>query len=99
MVEVEDIRGHKDYTIPVDHDGDGSSLEGLSQEVLTMHQALYAAIQAYSLESAGVKIVYDPHNAPHFFIDTNENGAAEPDETMPDNAYQAWTPRALRRGL
>jgi hypothetical protein len=41
-------------------------------------------------------IVYNPHGFPYFFIDTNENRVADPDETNMGNRYATWTPRLLR---
>jgi hypothetical protein len=95
MVAVENIRGHKDYVPLVDYDGDGNTWEGHSQEVATIHEALYAAIQAYANEVAGTPIVYDA-SAPYFFTDTNGNGEADPDEVDVDNRYATWTPRLIQ---
>jgi len=96
MVEVENIRGHKDYVVLVDYDGDGDLREGHSQEVATFQEALYVAIQAYASDVVGTPIVYDAHTYPHFFTDTNGNGAPDPDEITYDNRYRTWTPRLIQ---
>ena len=79
-----------------DFDGDGDATEGLAGEVATMAEKLYAAIQAYATETAGVAIAYNPGAHPYFFTDTNGNGTVDPDEANADNAYATWTPRLLR---
>jgi hypothetical protein len=96
MVEVEAIRGHKDYVVPVDYDGDGDNQEGLAQEVTAFHDALYTAIQTYAKDVVGTPIVYDAHTYPHFFTDTNGNGMPDPDEINDDNRYRTWTPRLIQ---
>jgi hypothetical protein len=95
-VDVEKIRGHKELIVPVDHDGDGDVKEGLVGEVVTIHEALYAAIQAYAQDVIGAPIVYDADTCPHFFTDTNGNGKADPDEVNYDNRYSTWTPRLIQ---
>jgi hypothetical protein len=95
MVKVENIRGHKDYIVPVDYDGDGDIREGHSQEVATIHEALYAAIQAYADDVVGTPIVYDARD-PYFFTDINGNGEPDPNEVNDDNRYSTWTPRLVQ---
>ena len=77
----------------VDYDGDGDTEEGLAEEVATLRDALYAAIQAYASDVAGTPIVYDAHAYPYFFTDTNANGEPDPDEANYGNRYATWTPR------
>ena len=96
MVDVETIRGHKDYIAPVDYDGDGDIREGHSQEVATLQEALYTAIQAYANDIVGIPIVYSAQSEPHFFIDIDEDGAPGPDEINYDNRYRTWTPRLVQ---
>ncbi len=79
-----------------DYDGDANTTEGMYDEEVTMSELLYAGIQAYAKDKAGSPIVYDAGNYPYFFIDTNANGAADPDELTRANAYATWTPRLLR---
>jgi ferredoxin len=80
----------------VDIDGDGDEEEGLYFEEETMLENLLVAIQAYAAETAGTPIAYDAHSHPYWFIDTNANGVADPDEVNGDNRFNAWTPRLLR---
>lgn len=80
-------------TTPGDFDGDGSQTEGLAQEIETMQQALYASIQDYGANTIGTPLVHNPALYPFFFVDTNGDGIADPDETIP---YGDWTPRLLR---
>jgi hypothetical protein len=82
--------GNKDY------DGDANTDEGMYDEVSTMEELLYTAIQAYAKDKAGSPIVYDAGSYPYFFIDTNVNGTADPDELNSKNAFASWTPRLLR---
>jgi hypothetical protein len=77
--EVADIR--MDST---DYDGDGDTDEGISGEIDTMTEALYAAMQAYATSTDGVSgIEYDSHAYPYFFDDAGER-------------YATWTPALLR---
>jgi hypothetical protein len=68
----------------------------MSGEVSTMAELLLPAIQKYAQDKIGTPIVYDPGTNPYFFIDTNANGVADPDELNSDNRYATWTPRLLR---
>jgi mono/diheme cytochrome c family protein len=79
-----------------DFDGDGDTDEGLAAEIDTMREALYAALQDNAQNEVGTAIVYDQQSHPYFFIDTNGNGEADPDEANSDNRYNAWTPRLLK---
>jgi hypothetical protein len=79
-----------------DFDGDGDTDEGLTGEISTLYDALYAAIQAYADETVGTPIVYDGHAYPYFFVDTNGNGEADEDEASYGNKYATWTPRLLK---
>jgi hypothetical protein len=79
-----------------DFDGDGDTEEGLAGEVVTLGEALYAAMQDYAENVAGTPIVYDSHAYPYFFVDTNGNGQVDPGEGIYPNRYATWTPRLLR---
>lgn len=79
-----------------DFDGDGDETEGLAQEVATMEEAVYLAMQAYATETSGTGIIFDEHAYPYFFADTNGNGEADEDEVNSDNSFSGWTPRLLR---
>jgi hypothetical protein len=89
--ELKDIR-----MIDIDYDGDGDTSTGLAREVININNRLYEAIQAYASEVAGSPIAFNPGSPPHWFIDTNNNGVADPDESDRDNSYASWTPRLLR---
>ena len=78
-----------------DWDGDGDVTEGVAGEIATMTEVLYAAILQYGQDS-GTPIVYESHNYPYFFLDTNADGVATPDEAIYPNQYNSWTPRLLR---
>jgi hypothetical protein len=83
-------------TSDVDYDGDGDVEEGVNGEITTMQEVLYAAIQDYAANTIGTPIVYESHSYPYFFIDTNGDGEATPDEANYGNRYTEWTPRLLR---
>ena len=79
-----DIR--RDFT--TDYDGDGSSMEPLVEEIETLKDKLYAAIQSYATNVALVPIMYDSHSYPYWFKD-NGIGATY------SNQYRSFTPRLL----
>jgi hypothetical protein len=91
---LEDTRTIREYSD--DWDGDGDTDEGIALELETMNEVLYAAIQDYAANTSGTPIVYESHNYPYFFVDTNGNGEADEDEAVRDNGYNAWTPRLLK---
>lgn len=86
------IRAPEDKT---DWDGDGNVTEGIAGEISTLQDELYKAIQAYAKDVSKKPIVYSAASYPYFFIDTNGNGTADPDELKSDNKFAAWTPRLL----
>jgi len=86
--DVRAIRAPGDVT---DYDGDGDVSEPLSEELATMADALYAAMQAYAAETAGTPIVYSPSAYPYFFADANANNQIDEGE----GSYSTWTPRLL----
>ncbi|MBN2304472.1 MAG: hypothetical protein JXQ72_08355 [Anaerolineae bacterium] len=75
-----------------DFDGDGAD-EGVAGEIVTMHEALLAAIQAYAADVAGTPIAYNPAQYPYWFVDANANGVPDADE---GDGYATWTPTLLR---
>jgi hypothetical protein len=83
----EDIRITKD-----DYDGDKNVTEGVAEEIETMQEKVYAAMQAYAKDVAKAAIVYDPAAYPYFFADANGNGKVDEGE----GSYTEWTPRLLR---
>ena len=66
----------------VDYDGDSDVTEGISGEIATLTEALYAQMQVYSEAHGGI-ISYDSHAYPYFF------GAD-------GQGYAAWTPRLVK---
>jgi hypothetical protein len=76
----------------VDYDGDGDVTEGVYGEIDTMREKLYAAIQAYALETTGTAIVYDSHAYPYWFGDADGNGRINDEE----GGFSTWTPNLLR---
>lgn len=94
--DVRLIRFEPEGVAPIDYDGDGDVTEPIAAEIDTFTTALYASIQTYAANVAGTPIVYDSHSHPYWFIDTNANGVADPDEVNGDNRYASWTPTLLR---
>ena len=83
-----------DYKDPQDWDGDGDVSEGVSGELATVAEKLFAAIQAYA-RSKGTPMVYDATIYPYFLVDANEDGVPDAGENGP-LAYNAWTPTLLK---
>ena len=83
-----------DYKDPQDWDGDGDVTEGVSSELATFAEKLYAAIQVYA-RGKGTPIVYDAVIYPYFLVDVNEDGVPDTGENGP-LAYNAWTPTLLK---
>lgn len=75
-----------------DFDGDGNETEGIAEEIATMDDLLYQAIQIYAIDTAGSPIAFNPDRYPYWFIDTNEDGLAN-DE---GDRYTTWTPNLLK---
>ena len=94
--DLRSIRFPRDEAQPVDYDGDGDVEEGIAGEIETLHEMLYDALQTHAAEVVGTGIVYDSHSYPYFFVDSNDNREADPDEINFGNAYNSWTPRLLR---
>ena len=80
----------------VDYDGDGDEEEGIYYEVEGLRDMLYGAMQAYAAEVAGAPIAYNSASYPYFFNDTNADGEAGEDESVRDNAFNAWTGRLAK---
>jgi hypothetical protein len=92
--DVLNIRWPSDTT---DWDGDGDAAEGIRGEIITMSDALYAALRAYARDGAPkTGIVYDPATHPYFFLDADGDGQADKDDQGASKRYNLWTPRLLR---
>lgn len=96
--DVHLIRGNEDdlEIIPVDFDGDGDVTEPVRDEIMSLHEALLTAIQAYANETVGTAITYAPHNYPYWYVDANGNGVIDDDELIREGRYGQWTPTLLR---
>lgn len=94
--DLKAIRMTSEGEVEIDYDGDGDVTEGLASEIETMHQALYVGMQSYSANTVGTGIIYSPFAYPYFFVDTNGDGVADPEEVNSDNRFNSWTPRLLR---
>lgn len=90
------IRAHPDDAVRFDYDGDGDDAEPIRDELATFESALLELILDYANNTVGTAIAYDPHAYPYFFLDTNGNGEADPDEANFGNRYNQWTPSLLR---
>lgn len=80
----------------IDYDGDGNISEGMAEEIKSLQDTLYIALQKYASEIAGTDIVYNSQTAPYFFVDLNRNGLGEDEEINITNRYASWTPRLLK---
>ncbi len=96
---VEDIRlirAHPEDAERFDYDGDGDDSEPIRDELATFEGLLLELIVEYANETVGTPIAYAPADYPYFFLDTNENGEADPEEVNFGNRYNQWTPSLLR---
>jgi hypothetical protein len=80
----------------VDFDGDGDDREGIAEEIETLQEILYEAIQVYASEVAGTPIAYSETAYPYWFIDGNDNGEVDDDEANRENGFNAFTANLLR---
>jgi hypothetical protein len=85
-----------------DFNGNGDIHEGVYAELVGLREKLFTAIRGYAntpktnaagAPVAATPIAYSPTTYPYFFVDANNNGTVDPDETT---AYNAWTARLLR---
>lgn len=79
-----------------DYNGNGDVSEGIKAEIATFGEKLYAAIQAYAKDKAGVGIVYDAGSNPYYFVDADGDGKADKNDKGASIQYNAWTPNLLR---
>jgi hypothetical protein len=96
VASVDDLKNVRMQGSLVDYDGDGDTEEGIYHELEGLQTMLYQAIQVYAIEKSKAPIVYDAATHPYFFLDTNKNGKADPDEANGDNRYNAWTARLAK---
>jgi hypothetical protein len=69
---------------------------GIRGEIDVMAEALYRAIQDYTVEVMDTHVIYAPNTFPYFFIDSNANGEVDEGEAAFPNRLQTWTPRLVR---
>jgi len=77
----------------VDYDGDGDMEEGVYFEIEGLREKLYAAMQAYSMDTSGTMIAYNEAVYPYFFTDANADGTLTDDESEP---FAGWTGRLAK---
>ncbi len=94
--EVEDLQYIRMNGSLADYDGDGDTLEGISEEIQGMQELALEAIQAYATEISGTDIAYSAASYPYFFVDDNGNGEVDEEEANSDHAYKAFTPALLQ---
>ncbi len=90
-----DPKDFRYYGSFVDYDGDGDMTEGIYYEIPDFQDKLYEAIQEYARD-IGFPIVYDSHEHPYWFYDTNDNGVADGNEVSDTNEYESFTGRLLK---
>lgn len=78
-----------------DYDGDGNVEEGIAEEIATLQDVLYGAMQIYAM-NLGAGIIYDSHSYPYFFKDNNGNGQVDEGEASYGNRYSDFSPNLLR---
>lgn len=93
---AEDLKSVRMVSSMSDYDGDGDVQEGMYFEIEGLQKILYAEMQKYAADKAGIGLLYEASAYPYFFQDTNKNGAADEDEVAFSNAFSSWTPRLLK---
>lgn len=78
---VEELREIRMQGSRIDYDGDGSSREGIAEEISTLQEMTMTAIQAYASEVVGTPLVYNSAAYPYWFIDANADGQADDGDT------------------
>ncbi len=90
--DVAAIRAAGDAT---DYDGDGDTTEGITGEIETMKEKLYAALQGYAKDTLKAGIIYDPVAYPYYFPDVDNNGEVDKDADGKILSVNFWSPRLL----
>ncbi len=91
---IADVRDYRMFD--GDFDGNGNADEGTYYEIQSMIEQLYAAMQAYAVETLDTGLVYSSAAYPYFFTDTNANAVPDADEVNYGNQFRSWTPRLMR---
>lgn len=90
------IRQEAEGVDPVDYNGNGDVTEPIVNEIATLQEALFAAIQKYAADVVGKPIGYTAAAHPYWYYDTNANGTIDPEEINSDNRFLSFTPNLLR---
>ena len=93
-LSMDDIKNIRVDT--TDYDGDGDLQEGIKFEVEEFQTLLLDAIISYAKSTVGTPIAYDPLAYPYFYVDLDQNGEVNGEESGYTNRYNTWTPRLLR---
>jgi hypothetical protein len=96
VTSVEDFANVRMAGSLVDYDGDGDMEEGIYFEIEGLREMLYQALTAYANEVIGTPIAYNGASHPYFFIDGDGDGTASEEESVRDNAFNAWSPRLAK---
>ncbi len=96
VASVDDLKKTRMFGSLADYDGDGDAEEPIADELAGMHEALYAAMQAYAKDVVGTGIVYDAAAYPYFFADADGDGAADQNDQGASVRFSDWTPRLLK---
>lgn len=94
--DVEDLREIRMVGSLIDYDGDGDIDEGIYEELETLQEMLYEALQNYASEVVGTPLAYNGGSYPYFFVDTDGDGEAGEGEANYGNRYTAFTPVLLQ---
>lgn len=73
-----------------DYDGDGNVEEGVGEEIDGLREKLWTAVRAYASQVSGKPIAF---NGSSWYVDTNDNGIKDDNETT---YYNAFTARLLK---
>jgi hypothetical protein len=91
---LEDLRTIRQTNLDLDYDVSGA-VEGVGQEVASMHQMLYEAIQQNAVDNPDTDPIAFGEAYPYWFRDANANGIVDGDESGFQFRYVTWTPRLL----
>ena len=91
LADVEKIRMTKE-----NYDGSTDAAKPMKDVLKTFETRLFAAIQKYAKERAGVAIAFDEASHPYFFLDKNGDGKADTDDKGTKLNYNAFTPRLIK---
>lgn len=94
--DVEQLKNVREPSSAMDYDGDGNVEEGMYYEIEGLQNTLFAAIKEYATTVSGAGILYNPNAYPYWFLDANNDGAADTNAEGAPVAYNAWTPRLVK---